>query len=221
MLPRSPAVDAVLVNFVSDRRNSAGHGAVAAEQFARRIRIELRKTLRTKLLYSAERKHYQVLAQQTEEAARTEQTAGTAVSSMDVLIGQTYGAQHLLRLLVAVPSLRFVPAEHAPGQRKGLAEVEHFIQFLANHTGGSQWLGDAAAYAAVPQRAGRTEMSDQDSVAKSSTEAMTDATTSIAVSPPEAGATVGALKSGKGVDWRERALNFLGSVDGEDDIASE
>eukprot|EP01043_Picozoa_sp_COSAG02_P000619 COSAG02_NODE_12_length_58022_cov_242.077379_2_plen_224_part_00 len=215
VLPRSPSVDAVLDNFVSDRRNSTGDGAVAAEQFARRIRIELRNTLGTKLLYSAERRKYQVLTQQTQAATQTGQsvgTAGTAASSMDVLIGKTYGAQHLLRLLVAVPSLRFVPAADDLGQSKRLGEVEHFIQFLAKHTGVSEWLGDAAAYE-VPRE---TQISDHDNGTKS-TEAMRDATeyTSITVSPPKAGVTASGQKCGKGVDWRERALSFLDSVDGD------
>jgi hypothetical protein len=209
VLPRSPSVDVVLDNFVSDRRNSTGDGAVAAEQFARRIRIELRNTLGTKLLYSAERSQYQVLTQQTQAATRNEQAVGTAANSMDVLIGKTYGAQHLLRLLVAVPALRFVPAEDVPGQRKRLAEVEHFIQFLARHTGVSEWLGDAAAYQ-------ETQISDHDNPTKS-TEVMRDVAdyTSMPVSSQKAGVTAGGKIHGKGVDWRERALSFLDSVDGD------
>ena len=81
----------------------------------------------------------------------------------------------------------------------------------------------SAAYVAMSGGNETTEMLDRDNlVVAKPTEAMTGAetsSTSIAVSQPNAGATVGA-RSGEGVDWRERALSFLGSVDGESDIVS-
>ena len=252
VLPRSPPVDAVLDRFVAERRKSTGSSAVVAEGFAKRVRAELRGALGTKLLYSVEREEFERLRKQAKGVAPAEHTTATAATSgvakdthmpvssqqqteqagarvkqpdaMDVLIGQTYGAQHLLRLLVAVPSLRSISSKASPAvadmnqptpgsarestpapgssprqqqqQSKDPAEVEHFIQFLASHTGASGWLGDAVAYAAAMP--GETEVAEQDGVGKA-TQAKTAAKG----------------KSSKPSDWRERARSFLQSADSD------
>ena len=251
VLPSSPSADAVLESFVAERRKSTGTNADAAERFAKRIRAELRQALGTKLLYSAERQEYHALRQQAQKATPADADAA-AGSPMDVLIGQMYGAQHLLRLLVAVPALRSVPAEDTPTaedaaqptpvlalvhipeagsppkqpqqqlQSKGPVEVEHFIRFLASHTGVSEWLGDDAAYVARGPQVEGSDSSERDT-SKPPAEAMTvaaatstrTAPTDVTVGQPRPTAQVGEGGSRKTSDWRERALSFLSAVDGD------
>lgn len=251
VLPSSPSADAVLESFVAERRKSTGTSADAAERFAERIRAELRQALGTKLLYSAERPEYHALRQQVQKATPAEADAA-AGSPMDVLIGQMYGAQHLLRLLVAVPALRSVPAEDTPTaedaaqptpvlspvsvheagsspeqpqqqlQSKGPVEVEHFIWFLASHTGVSEWLGDDAAYVTRGPGVESSDSSERET-SKPPAEAMTvaaatstrTAPTDVTVGQPRPTAQVGEGGSGKTSDWRERALSFLSAVDGD------
>ena len=248
VLPMSPSADAVLESFVAERRKSTGTSADAAVRFAKRIGTELREALGTKLLYSAERQQYRALRKQAQKASRVEAEVAAA-SPMDVLIGQTYGAQHLLRLLVAVPALRSISAEDAPTaedttqptpvlaqasvpdagspskhpqqESRGPVEMEHFIRFLASHTGISEWLGDDAAYVARAPRVGISERDTSKPATKAIPVATATgtcaATSDVTVGPSTAAGslTLGEGKRSMALDWRERALNFLSAVDGD------
>lgn len=238
MLPRSPSADTVLARFVAERQQLTSSDAIGAQRFADQIRAELRNALGTKLLYSTERAEYERLKTHAEETLRAEQKVARASTNgatnadtksaeqqrkpavvrvkqhaaLDVLISQTYGAQHLLRLLVAVPSLRHDAPEAAvaaadttqPASKRA-AEVEHFIGFLAKHTGTSEWLGDGAAYkSASPREAASSKQ---------------DGTTNLAQGTSVAIGTTATSAPSKSSDWRGRALHFLSdhgdSVDGD------
>lgn len=245
----------MLAKFVAERKQAGGSrigSAVAATKFTERVRVEMRKVLGARLLYGAERSEFTDLvraeAQRLADAKRAKAlaaglvvgAAGSAAAKVAEkelerqatanAVDLVYGAPHLLRLLVVVPTLRHAPAT-APAATAPTAtggglgqqpktEVEHFIEFLAAHA--TEWLADPAAYVPRGAAAATQQPTPAAAALPSGSAAAAAALPGIKTQQPAAHpvlapapAVVPAPASASGAskdDWRSRAMSFLGTA---------